>query len=203
MTPPPPNPRTQPAVEFMTSIPETKFELKEKPRRLGRPRVFLGLLAAATALVGAGCKKEAQAPPPPPVVQVMEVTPTNVPLFAEFIGQLDSPQNVEVRARVEAFVDKMLFTEGTEVKEGDPLFEFDKKPSLERLSAANGMLAEAKAALTNTKKTSPASSRWPRSERCPSRTWTTPSPPSRWARPMFSPPNPGSSPPRLTSVIAT
>ena len=70
----------------------------------------------------------------------------------EFIGQLDSPQNVEVRARVEAFVDKMLFTEGTEVKEGDPLFELDKKPFEERLAAANGMLAEAKAALNKYEK---------------------------------------------------
>ena len=72
------------------------------------------------------------------MVQVMEVTATNVPLTAEFIGQLDSPQNVEVRARVEAFVDKMLFTEGTEVKEGDLLFELDEKPFQERLAAANG-----------------------------------------------------------------
>ena len=77
---------------------------------------------------------------------------TNVPLSTEFIGQLDSPQNVEVRARVEAFVDKMLFTEGTEVKEGDPLFMLDKKPFEERLAAANGMLAEAKAALNKYEK---------------------------------------------------
>jgi hypothetical protein len=40
---------------------------------------------------------------------------TNAPAASEIIGQLDSPQNVEIRARVEAFVDKMLFTEGTEV----------------------------------------------------------------------------------------
>ena len=75
-----------------------------------------------------------------------------MPLSTEFIGQLDSPQNVEVRARVEAFVDKMLFTEGTEVKEGDPLFALDKKPFEEKLAAANGMLAEAKAALNKYEK---------------------------------------------------
>ena len=45
----------------------------------------------------------------------MPIAPTNAPAVAEFIGQLDSPQNVEVRARVEAFVDKISFTEGTEV----------------------------------------------------------------------------------------
>jgi membrane fusion protein (multidrug efflux system) len=85
-------------------------------------------------------------------VQVAEVTPTNVPMATEIIGQLDSPQNVEVRARVEAFVDKVLFTEGTEVKEGAPLFLLDKKPFEQRLNAANGMLAEAKATLNKYEK---------------------------------------------------
>lgn len=77
----------------------------------------------------------------------MDIAPTNAPASTEFIGQLDSPQNVEVRARVEAFVDKILFTEGTEVKEGDPLFKLDDKPIKERLAAANGNLAQAQAAL--------------------------------------------------------
>jgi len=105
------------------------------------------LLAIALTLTTSGCKKAAPAAPPPPIVQVMAVAATNVPLHTEFIGQLDSPQNVEVRARVEAFVDKVLFTEGTEVKAGDPLYALDKKPFEEKLAAANGMLAEAKAAL--------------------------------------------------------
>jgi RND family efflux transporter MFP subunit len=82
----------------------------------------------------------------------MDVTATNVPLGVEFIGQLDSPENVEVRARVEAFVDKMLFTEGTEVKEGDPLFKLDDRPYKQKLAAANGSLAEAKAALNKYEK---------------------------------------------------
>jgi membrane fusion protein (multidrug efflux system) len=81
------------------------------------------------------------------VVQILEVQPTNVPASVEFIGQLDSPQNVEVRARVEAFVDKIVFTEGTEVKEGDLLFKLDDKPYQERVAAAKAMQAEAKAAL--------------------------------------------------------
>ncbi len=105
------------------------------------------LLLAALTLCTSGCKKAAPSAPPPPTVTVLTVTATNAVLTAEFIGQLDSPQNVEVRARVEAFVDKVLFTEGTEVNEGDPLFQLDKKPFLEQLAAANGMLAEAQAAL--------------------------------------------------------
>ena len=81
----------------------------------------------------------------------MEVRSTNASMSTEIIGQLDSPQNVEIRARVEGFVDKMLFTEGTEVKEGDTLFLLDKN----RSGAAGGgqrMLAEAKAALNKYEK---------------------------------------------------
>lgn len=95
----------------------------------------------------ASCGKSKSAAPPPPIVQVAEVTVTNVQFDTEIIGQLDSPQNVEVRARVEAFVEKVLFIEGSEVKEGDPLFLLDKKPFVERLAAAEGALAETKAAL--------------------------------------------------------
>jgi membrane fusion protein (multidrug efflux system) len=52
-----------------------------------------------------------------------------------------------VRARVEAFLEKVLFIEGTEVKEDAPLFLLDKKPFQERLAAAQGALAEANAQL--------------------------------------------------------
>src|SRR5204863_10101914 len=62
------------------------------------------------------------------------------------------PQNVGVRARVEAFVEKVRFTEGTENKEGDPLFLLAKKPFEERLAGARGMLAEAKAQLNKYEK---------------------------------------------------
>lgn len=112
-------------------------------RRLSRAWT---MLVASLLFVLVGCKKPAP-PPPPPTVEVMTLAGTNAPASAEFIGQLDAPQNVQVRARVEAFVDQILFTEGEPVKEGDPLFKLDDKPYRERLAAANGMLAEAKAAL--------------------------------------------------------
>jgi membrane fusion protein (multidrug efflux system) len=112
----------------------------------------LPLLGVVVALIVPGCKKPAPAALPPPVVKVMDIAASAAELHTEIIGQLDSPQNVEIRARVEAFVDKVLFIEGTEVKEGDPLFALDKKPFLERLAAANGMMAEARAALNKYEK---------------------------------------------------
>lgn len=128
------------------SPPEVPPVSQTGPRRF--PAVAIAIALAAVAVLVPACKpKPAAGPPPAPVVQVISVIATNVPLTAEFIGQLDSPQNVEVRARVEAFVEKVLFTEGSEVKAGQPLFELDKQPFLERLAAAEGMLAEARAAL--------------------------------------------------------
>jgi len=106
----------------------------------------LPLALSATALLCA-CKKPEAVAPPPPVVEVMALAPTAVPLSTLLIGQLDSPQNVDVRARIEAFVDEMRFTEGVEVKKGDVLFVLDKKPFLEKLGAAKGSLAESEAAL--------------------------------------------------------
>jgi membrane fusion protein (multidrug efflux system) len=136
---------------YRTWAPETSnhWRALHRPDHIG---LALVLVAATAALCLCGCKKAGPAQLPPPIVQVMDIAATNVPLTTEMIGQLDSPQNVEVRARVEAFVDKMLFVEGTEVKENDPLFKLDDRPYQEKLAAANGSLAEAKAALNKYEK---------------------------------------------------
>mgnify|MGYP003606648430 CR=1 FL=1 len=110
------------------------------------------LSVAALAAFTFACKPQPQAPLPPPIVQVSQVATTNAPVSLDFIGQLDSPQNIEVRARVEAFVDKVIFTEGKEVKEGEPLFALDKKPFEQKLAEAKGALAEAKAGLNKYQK---------------------------------------------------
>ena len=109
-------------------------------------------LAAACVLTSVSCKKQAAAAPPPPSVRIVEVVPASASMATEFIGQLDSPENVEVRARVEAFVDKVLFTEGTNVTAGQILFQLDPKPFQEQLAAAKGSLGEAKAALNKYEK---------------------------------------------------
>jgi len=112
----------------------------------------VALAAMVAALCVSGCAKPAATPLPPPIVQVAELAPTNVPLFTEIIGQVDSPENAQVRARVEAFVEEVLFIEGREVNQGDVLFKLDDRPVAQRLAAAEAGLAEAKAALNKYEK---------------------------------------------------
>ncbi len=111
----------------------------------------MGTMAAVSLFPGA-CKKPAPVSPPPPIVEVMEITTSDAPLSTTLIGSLDSPQNVEIRARVEGFVDRIPFTEGIEIEQGTILFELDPKPYLEKLAAAKGALAEAQAALNKYRK---------------------------------------------------
>jgi len=114
--------------------------------------IALQTFIAGLMLTGVSCKKQVTDSAPPPAVKVMEVIATNAFMESEIIGQLDSPQNVQIRARVEAFVDGVFFIEGTNVNKGDLLFKLDEKPFQERLAAAKGMLAEAKAALNKYEK---------------------------------------------------
>src|SRR5262245_43965420 len=90
------------------------------------------LRIATTLLIGsflAGCGKQAsQTAPPPPTVLVAQPVEREVVEWDEYIGRLESPETVEVRARVSGYLDKVHFKEGKEVKKGDLLFTIDPRP---------------------------------------------------------------------------
>jgi membrane fusion protein (multidrug efflux system) len=129
--------------------PRRSIALKRLPRVRSIVAVGLG---TAFLLGGVSCKKQVAAAAPPPSVQVLEVSATNASMTTEFIGQLDAPENVQIRARVEGFIDKVTFIEGTNVVAGQTLFLIDKKPFQERLAAAECLLGEARAALNKYEK---------------------------------------------------
>ena len=88
-------------------------------------------LLPAFGLALAACRPPvpATAPPPPiPTVSVAKGIPRTVTEFDEFVGRLESPQTVELRARVSGYLDKVHFKEGSEVKQGDLLFTIDPRP---------------------------------------------------------------------------
>jgi membrane fusion protein, multidrug efflux system len=89
------------------------------------------LLTFSVILIGllfAGCGKPAQQAPPPPVVSVVQPIAREVIEWDEYIGRLESPETVEVRARVSGYLDKVHFKEGKEIKKGDLLFTIDRRP---------------------------------------------------------------------------
>ena len=101
------------------------------------------LLLAASA-----CSKEAPpAAPPPPEVLVTEPVQRDVPVYMELVGQAVGFQDVEIRARVEGFLETVAFTEGSLVRKGQLLYRIDPKPLQAILANAKANMATAQARL--------------------------------------------------------
>lgn len=105
------------------------------------------LAAMAAALAIFGCGKKAPPPPPPPEVQVTAAVQRDVPIYAEFTGQTRGSKEVEVRARVEGYLDGVHFAEGTPVRKGQLLYTIDPRPFETALAQAKGRLAGTEADL--------------------------------------------------------
>jgi membrane fusion protein (multidrug efflux system) len=78
---------------------------------------------------------------------VITVTATDVPFVGEFVGETESSQEVEIRARVEGFLESIKYREGAIVNQGDVLFEMDRKPFEAALSAARAEMQAQQARL--------------------------------------------------------
>jgi multidrug efflux system membrane fusion protein len=95
------------------------------------------LLTVAAVLLGAGCKPKSIVTTQPPTVSVIQPVARDVVEWDEYIGRLESPETVEVRARVSGYLDKVHFKEGKEVKKGDRLFTIDPRPYQAEFDHAN------------------------------------------------------------------
>ena len=85
--------------------------------------------------------------PPPPAVGVLTVAPHTVALQTELPGRVEPQRVAQVRARVTGIVQQRLFTEGAEVRAGQPLFRIDAAPYQAALESAQAQLARAQANL--------------------------------------------------------
>src|SRR4051812_38685636 len=85
------------------------------------PLVAIGLL---TSCGGSKTPHEM----PPPEVGVVTVTAESLPVISEFPGRLDAFRTAEVRARATGILLKRVYEEGSDVKEGDVLFQIDPAP---------------------------------------------------------------------------
>ena len=113
-------------------------------------RLVFALTFSIALLLATGCKKKA-APPPPPEVQVITVTPTNVPISEEWIGTLDGLVNAQIHGQVTGYLLTQNYAEGSIVKKGDLLFQIDPRPFQALLDQALAKLAQDQAQAGKTK----------------------------------------------------
>ena len=95
--------------------------------RIHSSLLFVLLLST---IVATGCeKKKEEAPPPrPPEVTVAKPVIQNVTNYIYFTGYTEARKSVELRARVEGYLESFSFEPGALVKKGDLLFVIDPKP---------------------------------------------------------------------------
>jgi RND family efflux transporter MFP subunit len=104
----------------------------------------------AVLLLFAGCSEGARkqtAAPPPPAVTVANPAKRTVVDQDEYVGRFVAIDSVEIRARVSGYLDRIDFTDGQMVKQGDLLFTIDKRPFATTLDQARANLAQAHANL--------------------------------------------------------
>jgi len=113
------------------------------------------VIATAGLLLGSACggkgENASAFPAPPPTVVVSEVTQQTVPIYSEFVGQTAANQTVEVRARAQGMLEKVLFTEGAPVRKGQILFQIQKSEYQAAVLLAKAALGKAEADLAQSK----------------------------------------------------
>jgi membrane fusion protein (multidrug efflux system) len=112
-----------------------------------KKKSVFGLTLLYVAAAAVGCAKKEPPPPPLPDVKVATVLQRDVPIFVEAIGQTRGSTEIEVRARVEGFLETVDFKEGSPVQKGQLLYTIDPQPFEAALAQARGTLAEAEANL--------------------------------------------------------
>ena len=121
-------------------------EAGSKVRRFSR-RTWIIIAAVAVVTTGGlwWLLRPEPAKPVWPVVEVEPVQTDDIELYGEYVGRIRAQQFVEIRARVEGFLEKMMFEEGTYVRKGQPLFIIDPKLYQARANKAKAQLNKDKA----------------------------------------------------------
>ena len=133
------------------------FQLSARVAGLVSPARLASVgVAALLAACGQSAAPPAAAPgagqaPPPAQVGVVTVQRGTVGLMTELPGRTEASRVAQVRARVAGILQAKRFTEGSEVRAGQPLFQIDDAPYRATLASAQAALAKAEANLTQTK----------------------------------------------------
>ncbi|MBK9090811.1 MAG: efflux RND transporter periplasmic adaptor subunit [Holophagales bacterium] len=112
-----------------------------------RSRQAVALVAALSLSAAAGCGKKEAFTLPTPEVYVTPAVRKDVPVTMELVGQTAGSKDVEIRARVEGYLESVNSREGDFVKEGDLLYTIDPKPLEATVAQAKANVATAQAKL--------------------------------------------------------
>jgi membrane fusion protein, multidrug efflux system len=139
------------------SVPWTAIRTVEttKPARKRRqilPIAGFSILLGLMIGLATGCGRLGKQPPAtsPAVVTVSRPIEREVTDYADFSGRTAAVESVEVRARVNGYLEKLNFTEGELVHKGDVLFEIDPRPYQAQVDIATGQIAAADAMVQRT-----------------------------------------------------
>jgi membrane fusion protein, multidrug efflux system len=104
--------------------------------------VFLAVVACT------GCSSsKPKAAPPPPGVTVTPVLQKDVPVYQEWVGTMVGNVDADIRPKVDGFLLGKLYSEGSFVNKGQPMFRLDERQAQAAVEQAKGQLEQAKAAL--------------------------------------------------------
>jgi RND family efflux transporter MFP subunit len=114
-------------------------------------RKRLVAIGATALILCAGCeKKPAAAPPGPTEVVVTPVVQQDVPIVKEWIGTLQGTVDAEIRPKVQGYLLRRAYTEGSVVHKGQTLFEIDPRQFQAAYDQATGAVGRAEAYLAKT-----------------------------------------------------
>lgn len=111
-------------------------------------KVFI-ILAALISAAAVSCGDEGPGQMPPPRVQVYVTKETNVPIYQEFVGQTLGFKDIDIRARVQGYLEGIFFEEGSDVRKGQLLYTIESQPFEENVAAKESELAAARVNLAN------------------------------------------------------
>jgi len=110
---------------------------------------LLSIICIPLLLAACDQKKQAAAPPAKPSVGVQPATLKGVSRSFEFVGRIKAVNQVDLRARIEGFLEKVTFREGQDVKTGDLLYQIEKVQYQAAVDQAKANLAAAQALVVN------------------------------------------------------
>jgi len=110
-------------------------------------QIFCASLLLLATLGGCSSKEEKPAPPPPGVT-VTPVVKKDVEIQQEWVGSMLGNVDADIRPKVDGFLLKQLYAEGSYVNKGQPLFELDSRQAQASVEQAKGKLERARASLT-------------------------------------------------------